>query len=257
LVGTTSYGTCGPYLAENYVRLVTTALAGSTVEPTWEDIRALYVRQNPDFDERTGAGDDGVDMKTMLTDAVKHGFTKDVKVLGFAEVDVNNPEEVQAVVAIFGGTLLGLDLKQAQNQQLQTGIWDYVPNTPEWGGHAVCEGAYESDEDENVITWAQRVSMTRNFVVRQRQEAYVVILDTHLRSRQFMAGWDLAAFAKAYTDITGRPFPVDLPDAPAPERHPDDVLADAVRAWAFKRHSGLAKVVADALKAWLRATGRA
>lgn len=214
------FGTCGPTSLANYIRLVTTALTGTTVGATWDDIKRLYVRQNPDFDERTGAGDQGVDMKTMLADAVKYGFVQDdptgaAKVLGFAEVNINNPEEVEAVVAIFGGSLLGLDLQTAQNGQLASGVWDFSPSG-EWGGHAVCEGGYDASEDEDVITWAQRVKMTRAFVLRQRQEAYVVILGAHLGSREFLDGWNLQQFAQAYADITGRPFPVDIPaDPPA------------------------------------------
>src|SRR5437763_15227250 len=54
------FGTCGPTSLANYVRLVTSALTGTTVKPTWADIKRLYVRQNPGFNESTGAGDEGV-----------------------------------------------------------------------------------------------------------------------------------------------------------------------------------------------------
>jgi hypothetical protein len=251
------FGTCGPTSLANLVRMVSTKFGAPRV-PSWEDVKTLYKRQNPGFDEnKPGGGEDnGVEMKQMLTDAVKHGFG-DTQVLGFAEVDVKDPEEIEAAVAIFGGVLLGLDLHQAQSDQLASGVWDYVSDSPEWGGHAVLEGAYEADEDEDVITWAQRCAMTRAFVQNQRSEAYVVILRDHLGSEQFLAGFDLQKFAAAYEQITGRSFPADVP--PAPGAGPEDILdTDAIRNWAFsKRHSGIAKVVAAALREWFRATGRA
>lgn len=130
----TEFGTCGPTSLANYVRMVTAKLTGTVREPRWEDIAALYRWQNPGFDPNLpGGGEDtGVDMKTMLADATKHGFGPAAKVLGFAEVDVRDPEEMQTAVAIFGGLLLGLDLDQAQNGQLASGVWDYVADSGTW-----------------------------------------------------------------------------------------------------------------------------
>jgi hypothetical protein len=250
-------GTCGPTSLANYVRMVS-AKFGAPRVPSWEVVQALYRMQNPGFDlNAPGNGEDnGVEMKQMLVDAVRNGFGEDTQVLGFAEVNAADAEEIQACVAIFGGVLLGLDLDQAQASQLADGVWDYAEGSPPWGGHAVLEGAYETDEDEDIITWAQRCRMTPAFVANQRAEAYVVILADHLGSQQFLEGFDLQRFAQAYVDITGRPFPADI-TPPAPD--PDDLLmTDQIRDWAFNhRHSGIARIVAEALKAWFRARGNA
>jgi hypothetical protein len=261
------YGTCGPVSLANYVRMVSRSLSGAQRNPTWADIRALYVRQNPTFDERTGAGDDGVDMVTMLSDAVKYGYGSE-KIIGFAAVDANDIEECRAASAIFGGILLGLDLDQAQEQQLNqhTGVWDYVDGSPDWGGHAVMEGAYEASPDgEDIVTWAERVRMTRAFCQRQRIEAYVVLLPDHLSNPRFVAGWDMAKYASAWEQMTGRSFPATVPPAPQPAPQPrplyvDDALASAVRPWVESTHTWetkKAKTAADALRTWMKATGRA
>jgi hypothetical protein len=199
---------------DNLRRLVTAQLAGQQRDATWEDVKALYVLQNPTFDEATGAGDDGVDMQQMLTDAVAHGFAGE-PVLGFAKVSLSDPEALKAAVAVFGGVLLGIDLQVAQQDQLAGGVWDYQ-HSGEWGGHAVMEGAYES-AGSDVETWAERVRMTPAFVRRQVREAWAVILPAHLGSARFVRGMDLALFAADYQSITGRPFPAPLPTpSPAP-----------------------------------------
>jgi hypothetical protein len=228
--------------------------------PTWEDVVTLYRRQNPRFDPSKPGGveDNGVEMKQMLVDAVQHGFGE-TRVLGFAQVDAGDPDEIQACVAIFGGVLLGLDLDQAQSSQLADGVWDYVEGSPAWGGHAVMEGAYTEADDEDCITWGVRCRMTKRFLEKQHSEAYVVILGDHLGSEQFLDGFDLERFAQAYEDITGRPFPVEVP-SPTPPSDPDpgDLLAtDEIREWVAGPRRGKPRIVARALTEWYRATGRA
>jgi hypothetical protein len=205
------FGTCGPTSLDNLRRLVTALLLGEQKDATWEDVKALYVLQNPGFDEETGAGDEGVDMQQMLTDAVRHGFAGE-PVLGFAKVDLDDPEVVRAAVAAFGGVLLGLDLQVSQQDQLASGVWDYSRSSA-WGGHAVMEGAYEPAGGD-VETWAERVHMTPTFIQHQVKEAYAVILPAHLGSRRFLDAVDLAAYAADWEQITGRAFPAPIPTTP-------------------------------------------
>lgn len=255
------FGVCGVASLAHYICLVTAHLAGGQRTPTWDDVVALYRTQNPGFDPALPGGgqDEGVEMKKLLADAVKHGLGQS-RILGFAEIDLADPEEVRAAVAIFGGVLLGLDLDMAQAEQLAGGVWEYVERSPQWGGHAVMEGGYSTDPyGEDIVTWGTRVRMTREFVRRQRAEAYVVILPEHLTDRGFLDGWDLSEFAAAYEQITDRAFPVPLP-APVVDEHEaaDDALAAAVHDWAHRRtHRGATRTAAAALRTWLQATGRA
>ena len=57
--------------------------------------------------------------------------------------------------------------------------------------------------------------MTRRFLDVRRDEAWAVILPEHVDHPGFRDGFDLPAFAQAFTAITGRPFPHVEP-APGP-----------------------------------------
>src|SRR4051794_23725983 len=61
------FGDCGPTSVANLVRLVTGGLLGTEIQPSQDDVFDLYRRSgNPNFDPKTDADDNGVDMQTML-----------------------------------------------------------------------------------------------------------------------------------------------------------------------------------------------
>lgn len=220
------FGTCGPVSFFNYLKMITYFITGVEAQPTIEDVFGLYTLCNPDFDPKTGAGDGGVDMQTMLELARKHDVLGNGKMIAFARVDLTNLDEVHAAISIFGGVLLGVTLDTAQDAQTDSGLWDYVRRSPVWGGHAVLAGMYDSDmephhSDIEIITWAQRIGTTNTFQVHQLDEAWVIVLREHLDHPEFQKGIDAAAMAAAYETITGDPFPVPLP---VPDRAPEGAL---------------------------------
>lgn len=211
------FGVCGPTSAANSRKLITKYLTGNEQSPTQDDVFDLYRRSgNPNFDPRTDADDNGVDMQTMC-EALVSGGIGGTKALGFAKVDVSDVEELEAAIDIFGFLLLGVDLDTAQ--QNQVGVWDYVPS-PEWGGHAILTGRYAKSDQLEVVSWAELYGMTEPFMKHQLGEAWAVIWPEHMTDNGFRKGVDLQAFASAYHDITGRPFPADIPPAPAPSPSP-------------------------------------
>jgi hypothetical protein len=275
--GTTnfSYGTCGPVFVANSVIVSRKYLLGETVTVTDDDIFDLYRRSgNPDFDPATGAGDRGVDMTVMLAELVRGGLwitrtggaRELVKPLCFAMHDTGI-ETVHAVTSIFGFDGFGLDLDVAQQAQTDTGVWDYIPGSGSWGGHAVMAGAYTSDPaahhvDESLISWLERIGTTDAFLGHQLAEAYVVVWPELWSHPAFQAGVDQAALAKAFTDCTRRPFPIPVPPAPPPPPPPPPPpapVADAidrafwtpqVDAWAHGRRTGLNKIAATGALRW-------
>lgn len=259
-----TYGDCGPTSVANQRRQVTKYLTGEQHEPTQNDVFDLYRRSgNPTFDpaDPEGPGDQGVDMQTML-EAVHSGGIGGVKCVAFAKVDVTQPDEVRAAEAIFGGVLLGVDLRQ--NQQGAVGTWDYKFGSPDWGGHAVLSGGY-TPGDVELISWAETFKATNAFWTHQVEEAWAVIWPEHLGTAAFQQGVDKQAFEQAYTALTGKPFPGFTPapvpnPAPEPGSSPldaaDEALARALEPWLTKRHYGQAHVVAEAAKVWLHAKGR-
>lgn len=211
------FGDCGPVSVANLVRLITAGLLGAELKPTQEDVFDLYRRSgNPDFDPKTGAGDNGVDMQTMLEALLADGIGG-IKPLCFAKVDVSNDAELDAAVSIFGGVLWGVNLLVPQQTQTDLGQWDYVPGS-EWGGHAVMNGAFsEATWVDYVITWGDSVTVTGPFRRHQLEEAWVVVWQWNLEHPAFQEGIDAQALADAYHELTGRTIPnLPVPTPPAP-----------------------------------------
>jgi hypothetical protein len=213
------FGVCGPTAIANDRRHVTAKLVGQMAAPSQEDVFDLYRRSgNPGFNpdlpwDHPDQQDNGVVMQEMLDALLRDGIGG-VKPLAFARVDVDNDAELRAAIAIFGGLAMGVTLRTVQDQQLAAGVWDYA-ESPEWGGHAVLAGAYEAAPDGvDIITWGQRVRMTREFIAEQLGEAWVVIWPEHLDDEGFLAGVDLRELSIAYQQITDRLFPAASPPAP-------------------------------------------
>jgi len=268
----TRYGTCGPVNCANSAIMTWKQLLGTEISVSDDAIFDLYRRSgNPTFDPQTGQGDDGVDMTVMLAALVKGGITitlpdgttQQAVPYVFAEVGVQGDQEaMHAGTAIFGGMSFAFDLDQAQNGQTNAGLWDYVPASRPWGGHAVFGGAYTSATDphaldESIITWQQRVGTTPGFISHQLYGAYVIVWAPLWENPAFVAGVDRAALVADFEALTGRPWtgpPVPPPPEPEPPQPPpspepppspapDAVLADYLGdarliGWAGKRHLG-------------------
>jgi hypothetical protein len=219
LYGNDRWGVCGPVSVANSRREVTVRLTGRMAAPSQNDVFDLYRRSgNPNFNPSTRADDNGVNMQTMLQALVAGGIGG-VKPLGFAKV-TGSIDVLKAAVSIFGFLLMGVDLQTAQQNQTNQGVWDYAPS-PAWGGHAILGGKYgNSPEGISVITWAQLVRMTDAFMANQLSEAWVVLWPEHLGDHQFLSGVDVAALAQDYQDLTGRPFPAQIPPRPTPTPAP-------------------------------------
>lgn len=259
MLGNDQYGDCVAVTWANTRRLVTAALATENY-PTQDQVFTIYKTQNPNFP----SDDNGMDIQTLLEYLTKNPGPDGVKAVGFAQVDHANADEVKAAIALFGSVWTGVNVQQAQMTQFNQGQpWDWVPNSPLDGGHSIITGGYGNPRpgalggDEDFITWAAETSFTDNYWANGVEEAWVVIWPEHLGSAEFLAGVNLTALAADYQQLTGQPFPAAVPPTPAPvDANPDDVkLAKAVEAWAARTHTGADKLVASALRAWLKVKG--
>lgn len=200
------FGVCGPTSVDNLIRLVTAALLGQPTIVPLDAVYDLYRRSgNPGFDPATGEGDNGVDMQTMLEALLQDGING-IKPLVFAKVDVSNDAEMDAATSIFGGTLWGVTLMDAQKDQSNQSnpTWTYQ-NSPQWGGHAIVEGKYdESAGDSEVISWQRRIKTTADFRRNQLSEAWVVAWEWNMQHPAFQAGIDVPLLEQAFQQMTGR-----------------------------------------------------
>jgi hypothetical protein len=241
------YGTCGPTSVANLIRLLSQYLGGGMNPVTTDDVIDLYRRSgNPNFPD----DDNGVYMHVMLEELLANGIAGR-KPLAFAKIEAGDTDTLMQCIAIFGGALLGLDLKVAQQRQ---GVWDTIPGSGEWGGHAVLAGLYRNPDGTvadrvGVITWQEPLDTTRRFIDAQEDEAWVVIWPEHLGSAAFLEGVDVDGLAAAYEALTGRPFPAHETPPPAPpEVDADAELAVALRRFLRGRPPKYLRTAADA---WL------
>lgn len=257
MLGNDRYGDCVAVTWANVRRLMTRQ-AGQENYPPMDQVIEFYKTQNPGFPNQDG----GMDIQTALEDLVHSGGPDGVKALAFAKVDQTNLDEVKAAVAIFGFLWTGIVVQQAQMQQFDANQpWDYVPNSPDEGGHSIISGGYDSDNvggDVKFVTWAQETSFTDAYWKNKTEEAWVVIWPEHLKAQPFLEGIDQQKLADAYQQITGRPFPGNTPPAPQPAPNPVDVnqaLVQAGTAWlGAKFHSHhVVQALRDALTAWIAA----
>lgn len=241
VLGNDTAGDCVAVTWSNIRRLVSKTLGGTENYPAQDEVWAVYKTQNPDFDPNGSAAtngpgspaDQGMDIQTLLEYLVKTGGPDGVKALGFAAVDVKNPDEVKAAIAIFGYVWTGLNVLDINMQEFRASEpWDYDPASPVDGGHSVITAGYGAPGadalggDERFITWAQETSFTDAYWANEVEEAFVVIWPEHLGSQEFLAGIDQAKLAADFQEITGRAFPVPpAPPAPTPPA-PDPVLTE-------------------------------
>lgn len=208
------WGDCVVAGSDHALQAIYTALTGSYTNWSTDQILAYYRTQNPTFDPSSstnGPGsnaDGGMNVQLFLEQLVKDGV-----ILGFAGVDPTNEEEVKAACYIGLGLVCGATLDNVQQSQA---VWDYVSGSPVWGGHCFAEVGYLGSPDENVeISWGEAIPATQAFENNQVSEVWFVLTQAHVDHPGFRDDFDLGSFAAAYSDITGKPFPVVVPP-PAP-----------------------------------------
>lgn len=217
-----TFGICGPTAAANLRKLITCYLTGMEEEPAQLAVDELYALQNPGFNSNVsqpgGPQDGGVDLQTMCEDLLRVGIGGK-RAVAFAQVDVNNEDEIRDCVTLFGAVILGVDLEVAQQQQTdQGGPWSYVASG-EWGGHAILTGKFDSLLDD-CVTWGEQMGMTGSFRNAQYDEGWVIIWPEHLDMPGFVSNVDLAQLAADYKQLTGKDFPLSNPPEPTPAPTP-------------------------------------
>jgi hypothetical protein len=192
-------------------QVIKALLTGVNVNYSDDQILKFYQTQNPNFKSWADSGgryDEGMVIQDFLSYLTKQG-----EILGFAAVDPANEDEVKAAIYLGLAIITGEDLQTAQQSQT---IWDYH-HSADWGGHCTTWVGYKGSPDyDTCVTWGGLTDMTQAFVRNQVSEAWFVITKDHVDHPGFRSGFDIAKFAQAYKDITGRDFPVTVNPEPTP-----------------------------------------
>lgn len=248
------YGDCTCATVGHIIQQLTTYGEGKTETISDADVIKAYSAVSG-FNPATGANDDGAVIQDVLNYWRKQGIGGH-KIVAFAEVDVNNMNEVRQAVNLFGNVYLGINFPNTAMDQFNAGKpWDYVRGAYSEGGHAINAVYYDvSDGKLKVITWGRVQEMTQAFWDKYVDEAWVVISEEWLdANRRNPDGVDVSVLGEQFTEITGEasPFPV----TPSPEPKPvapsvDDDFAAVASEWLSTKHY-FYKDFQKKLQAWL------
>lgn len=150
-----------------------TSMNNNLWTPTEKEVTDFYWATG----DGSGQDDTGRNEIEVLNKWRNDGFgDKKDKIVGYAEVNPQDINEVKTAIWLFGGLYIGVALPiTAQGQSM----WSVVPNAGQagmpgsWGGHAVNVTAYTSTYLV-VITWGGRMHVSWGFWKKYVDEAYAV-----------------------------------------------------------------------------------
>jgi len=160
------YGCCGPAGVANLVRQIS-ANDGAPVNPTWDDVAAMYRAVGGWNGVDSGNGTDGgVDPLALMNYWRKVGIGGH-RIEGYVIIDPNDTALVDACLYMAGGLAIGFDMPTAWQQHIGD-VW-YGPKNPRnvpagyerggWGGHFVV-GSTSRDGVRQVATWGTQQKVT-------------------------------------------------------------------------------------------------
>jgi hypothetical protein len=192
MYGNSDYSDCVWAMCANAL-ILTSVHTGPIVVPTLQEVLAGYSAVTG-FDPLTGANDDG----TAMTDAL--AYWKDVgigghKILAWAQIDHTNLVHRKLGVDLFGMTLVGVQLPASAQEQFAAGQpWEYIPDSPIEGGHAILRCGYGAagSDYESWAKWDQKAS--NDWEANCIDEEYVIITPQFINqaTQRTPGGLDLA-----------------------------------------------------------------
>jgi hypothetical protein len=191
MFGNDHYGDCVWAMWANFI-ILTSSHTGNLVIPTLDDVLKAY-SDVTGFDPQTGMNDNG----TSMTDSMEYMRTTGmagVKILGWAKIDHTNRDHRNLGVQLFGATLVGVQFPESAQVQFAKGqSWEYVPDSPIEGGHAILHPGYGRAGD-NYVTWAKWDQKAGLPWAANVDEEYVAITEMWLdkATKKTPGGLDLA-----------------------------------------------------------------
>jgi len=173
------------------------------------------------YDPHTGNNDNGAAILDVLSKWKKDGIDGD-KIGAYAEININNLDEVKAALYLFNGLDIGIQCPDSAQQQFENNqVWSVVPGANVEGGHSIdligFDGTYYIG-----ITWGALVKIDPEFLKTYMDEAYVTIDIDYISGGKTLEGFDidtLVSDLKAISDGTYNIGPIE-PPTPTPDPVP-------------------------------------
>ena len=184
--GNDEFGCCAEAMWSHF-KMVTTANTGNPVVPSTDDTLALYAAVTG-FDQNDPSTDNGTVMTDLLSYLQKQG-----EIVAWAEFDPSQMLRYQQAIYLFGGSLNGVQVRQSDQDNFNTGqIWTPGSDKVE-GGHAILSSRATATT-MTYVTWGAAQDATADWVLEETSEAYVAITPAWLiaATQSTPAGFNLA-----------------------------------------------------------------
>ncbi len=123
-------------------------------------------------------GSNPTDQGAVLTNVMQTWMTRGYdtgsginRLSGYGSIDPRNTNLIKNAIDLFEDVYTGVQLTVAQQTQE---IWDYVPNSPIWGGHCIDIVGYD-EEYFYGISWKKVFRITVRFILMQCMEMYALL----------------------------------------------------------------------------------
>ena len=156
-----------------HLEMLWTSQAGQEFVPTDAEVLAAYSAITG-YNPANPATDEGADELSVLNYWRNMGIAGH-RISAFAAVNIKNPGQVRAAIALFGGLYLGVQLPQSAMDEINSGqSWTETVAPDVVGGHAVPVIAYDAN-GLTCITWGQPQKMSWAWFDTFADEAYCVL----------------------------------------------------------------------------------
>lgn len=220
MLGNDQYGDC-VYAADGHITVMQTFWGQGAAYVVSEQQALAAYSQMTGFDPSDPSTDQGDTLQNGLDFMRKYGFGGH-KIAAFAQLDINNMDDIKLAVAEFGAVDLAMNFPAVAMDQFNAGKpWDVVSNDGGIeGGHCVLLVGY-TDAYLYVVTWGKIQKVSYAFFKKYFVEAWALISHDWVNSQtgKDPEGVDLAAFGAQFAALTGQPNP--FPNDPTPPPTPD------------------------------------
>lgn len=131
----------------------------------------------------------GQDTGLVIADTLKVWHTEGLfghKIAGYAPVKARDITQVEQVIDIYGGCLLGIQLPESAEEQFPAD-WSFVPGSPNEGGHAIYALGYD-DLTIDLLTWGRRIRMSKALWTHDGDEAWAIVFNEDIEAGKGPSG---------------------------------------------------------------------
>lgn len=196
MLGNDEYGDC-VWAGSAHEVMMLNAARGRTVDFTTAGVLSDYASTG--FDPRTGAGDNGTDMRQAAKYRQKNGIIdadgNRHKIGAYAWLEPGNYDQMLTALYLFETVGIGFQVPANIFDMFDAGkTWTPTPNAEIIGGHYVPLVGRHSNT--KLVSWGSCVAMSKAFYEAYVDEALVYISPTLLEGGVSLEGFDVNALTE-------------------------------------------------------------